>query len=87
MNKSIKEALTKLSLKTGIGDWITLLPSALFRARNTPLPSLCKLTPFEVLYGAPPPVQMLSEPYDVFSPPSTPLAARLAAIAALQGQV
>ena len=35
MNRTLKETLTKLAIETG-GDWVTLLPFALFRARNTP---------------------------------------------------
>ncbi|XP_069341136.1 protein NYNRIN-like [Eulemur rufifrons] len=53
MNRTLKETLTKLVLETG-GDWVTLLPFALFRARNTPYH--LGLTPFEIVYGAPPPV-------------------------------
>ncbi|XP_053446530.1 uncharacterized protein LOC128585432 [Nycticebus coucang] len=54
MNRTLKEVLTKLSVETGITDWTVLLPYALFRVRNTPTPF--KLTPFELLYGAPPPL-------------------------------
>ena len=36
MNRTIKEVLSKLSLATGMTDWVTLLPLALYRARNTP---------------------------------------------------
>nr|XP_021517513.1 uncharacterized protein LOC110564386 [Meriones unguiculatus] len=43
----------QLTLATGTRDWVTLLPLALYRARNTPGPH--GLTPFEILYGAPPP--------------------------------
>ncbi|XP_029423368.1 uncharacterized protein LOC115071752 [Nannospalax galili] len=53
INRTIKEALTKFSLATGTKDWVELLPMALYRARNTPGPF--GLTPFEILYGAPPP--------------------------------
>ncbi|XP_058432216.1 uncharacterized protein K02A2.6-like [Marmota monax] len=53
MNRTIKETLTKLTLETGTRDWVQLLPLALYRARNTPGPQ--GLTPFEILYGAPPP--------------------------------
>ena len=35
MNRTLKETLTKSAIETG-GDWVTLLPFALFRARNTP---------------------------------------------------
>ena len=53
MNRTIKETLSKLTLATGTRDWVLLLPLALYRARNTPGPH--GLTPFEILYGAPPP--------------------------------
>ena len=54
MNRTIKETLSKLTLATGSRDWVLLLPLALYRARNTPGPH--GLTPFEILYGAPPPL-------------------------------
>ena len=53
MNQTLKETLAKLAIETG-GDWVTLLPSALFWAHNTPYK--LNLTPFEILYGGPPPV-------------------------------
>ncbi|CAO2637481.1 Pol polyprotein (Fragment), partial [Lemmus lemmus] len=53
MNRTILETLSKLSLAIGVKDWVLLLPLALYRARNTPGPH--GLTPFEILYGAPPP--------------------------------
>lgn len=40
-------------LETGAKDWVQLLPLALYRARNTP--GSHGLTPFEILYGGPPP--------------------------------
>jgi transposase InsO family protein len=52
MNQTLKETLTKLALETG-GDWVMLLPLAIFRVRNSPY--VHGLTPFEILYGAPPP--------------------------------
>lgn len=52
MNRSIKETLSKLAIETG-GDWVTLLPYALFQVRNTPY--VFNLMPFEILYGGPPP--------------------------------
>ena len=51
MNRTLKKTF-KLAIETG-GDWLTLLPFALFRARNTPYQ--LNLTPFEILYGRPPP--------------------------------
>ncbi|KAJ1066261.1 hypothetical protein K5549_020140, partial [Capra hircus] len=53
MNQTLKETLTKLAIETG-ADWVTLLPFALFRARNTPYK--LGLTPFEIVYGSPPPI-------------------------------
>ena len=53
MNQTLKETLTKLAIETG-RDWVTLLPFALFQVRNTPYK--LNLTPFEILYGRPPPV-------------------------------
>ena len=53
MNQTLKKTLTKLAIET-VGDWVTLLPFALFQARNTPYK--LNLTPFEILYRRPPPV-------------------------------
>jgi hypothetical protein len=53
MNRTLKETLAKLALETG-GDWVTLLPLAIFRVRNSPY--VHGLTPFEILYGAPSPI-------------------------------
>nr|XP_038953257.1 protein NYNRIN-like [Rattus norvegicus] len=53
MNRTIKETLSKLTLATGSKDWVSLLPLVLYRAQNTPGPH--GLTPFEIVYGAPPP--------------------------------
>lgn len=53
MNRTIKETLSKLTLATGSKDWVALLPLVLYRARNTPGPH--GLTPFEIIYGTPPP--------------------------------
>ena len=51
MNQTLKETLTKLALETG-GDWVTLLHFTLFWAQNTPY--RLGLTPFEIMFGAPP---------------------------------
>ena len=48
MKRTLKEYLTKLTLETA-GDWVVLLPLALFQAWNTPY--RCKLTPLEILDG------------------------------------
>lgn len=53
MNQTLKETLTKLALESG-GDWVTLLPFALYRVRNSPYKM--GLTPFEIMYGIPPPI-------------------------------
>lgn len=53
MNRTLKETLTKLAQETG-GDWVTLLPYALYRVRNTPY--RLGLTPFEIMFGRPPPI-------------------------------
>lgn len=53
MNRTLKETLTKLTMETG-ANWVVLLPYALFRARNTPY--RLGLTPYEIMYGRPPPL-------------------------------
>lgn len=53
MNRTIKETLTKLSLDIGTRYWVQLLPLTLYRVRNTTGPH--GLTPFEIIYGSPPP--------------------------------
>ena len=49
--------MAKLAIETG-GDWVTLLPFALFRACKLVglTPYKLNLTPFEIVYGGPPPV-------------------------------
>ncbi|XP_045661053.1 endogenous retrovirus group FC1 Env polyprotein [Ursus americanus] len=59
INRTIKETITKLSLETGVADWIALLPYALFRVRNTP--NFLNVTPFEILYGTTPPLASIHE--------------------------
>lgn len=85
MNRTLKETMTKLSIETGLTDWTVLLPYALFRARNTP--NSVGLTPFELLFGAPPPLAI--DPWDSHHSVSTPqsLLARLKAIESLQKEV
>ena len=58
VNRTLKETLTKLAIETG-GDWVTLLPFALFQAHNTPYK--LGLTPFEIVYGSPPLICPVSE--------------------------
>lgn len=53
MNRTLKETLSKLTLETG-GNWVDLLPFALLRARCTPYRE--KFTPYEIIYGRPPPM-------------------------------
>ena len=52
-NRTFKETLTKLALETG-GNWVTLLPFALYRVRN--IPYKMGLTPYEIMIGIPPPI-------------------------------
>nr|UUG66872.1 MAG: pol protein [Gammaretrovirus sp.] len=85
MNRTIKETLTKLSIETGDSDWTALLPFALFRARNTPQGPL-KLTPFEILYGTPPPLAQIGI-HDPDIIPSIPLSARLKALEAVRRDI
>jgi transposase InsO family protein len=59
MNRTLKETLSKLAIETG-GDWVALLPYAIFRVRNSPY--VHGLTPFEILYGALPPIVVQTLP-------------------------
>ena len=52
MNRTLKETLTKLALETG-RDWVTLLPFALYKVRNSPYKM--GLTPYEIMFSIPPP--------------------------------
>ena len=54
INRTLKETLTKLAIETDGKDWVALLPFVLFRVRNTP--GRFGLSPFEILYGGPPPL-------------------------------
>ncbi|XP_078303843.1 uncharacterized protein LOC132670166 [Panthera onca] len=53
INRTLKETLTKLTMETG-RDWVTLLPYTLYRVRNTPY--TLGFTPYEIMFGRPPPV-------------------------------
>lgn len=53
MNGTLMETLTKLTIEKGI-DWVMLLLYTIFRAHN--IPYVSGLTPFEIMYGAPPPI-------------------------------
>ncbi|XP_012903440.1 uncharacterized protein LOC101674231 isoform X2 [Mustela putorius furo] len=85
MNRTIKEALSKLLLETGSKDWVQLLPLALYRARNTPGPH--GLTPFEILYGAPPPAVTFFEADLSTHSPSPSIQAHLQALQLVQQEV
>ncbi|XP_062054485.1 uncharacterized protein LOC133764883 [Lepus europaeus] len=85
MNRTLKETLTKLTMETGTRDWVELLPMALFRARNTP--SVCGLTPYEILYGGPPPAaDLLGPSIDSFATSST-LQTRFRALQLIHRQI
>lgn len=85
MNRTIKETLTKLTLATGSRDWVLLLPLALYRARNTPGPH--GLTPFEIVYGAPPPVVTFFDSQIADHANSPSLEAHLQALQIVQKEV
>lgn len=53
INRTLKETLTKLAMETGM-DWVTLLALAIFRVCNSPY--TLNLIPFEIMYGALPPI-------------------------------
>ena len=78
MNRTIKETLTKLTTETGINDWIALLPFVLFRVRNTP--GQFGLTPYELLYGGPPPLAEIAFTHSADVLLSQPLFSRLKAL-------
>ncbi|CAD7676528.1 unnamed protein product [Nyctereutes procyonoides] len=85
INRTIKETLSKLTLETGTRHWVQLLPMVLFRVRNTP--ARHGLTPYEVLYGGPPPVtDLLDSALDPLA--NTPgLQDRLKALQIIQHQI
>jgi hypothetical protein len=53
INKTIKTTLARQGQETGL-PWPDVLPLALFKIRC--MPRKCSLSPFEVLYGQPPPL-------------------------------
>ncbi|KAK1340634.1 LOW QUALITY PROTEIN: hypothetical protein QTO34_017024 [Cnephaeus nilssonii] len=53
MNQTLKDTITKLKLETG-ENWVGLFPLSLLRARCTPY--VKGLTPFEIMFGHPPPL-------------------------------
>ena len=88
MNRTLKETLTKIALESGGSDWTAVLPYALFRVRNTPGP--LGLTPFELMYGAPPPIFMTvgdKNHLNVSFSPSSSLLARLKALEIVRKEV
>ena len=85
MNRTIKETLTKLTLATGSRDWVLLLPLAIYRARNTPGPY--GLTPFEIMYGALPPIVHFLNPDISSFANSCTLQAHLQALQIVQQEV
>nr|XP_023416053.1 uncharacterized protein LOC111753573 [Cavia porcellus] len=87
MNRTIKETLTKLAHETGLKDWTMLLPYALFRARNTPSTKPPNLTPFEILFGTPPPIRDLTPLTEHAALLPTSLSDRLIALDNLQRDV
>ena len=83
-----KEALTKIASETGENDWTALLPYALLRAWNTP--GAFGLIPFELMYGAPPPIYVTVESKtcpDVSFIPSSHLSAQLKALETVRREV
>lgn len=85
MNRTIKETLTKLTLATGTRDWVLLLPMALYRVRNTPGPH--GLTPYEIVYGAPPPLINFHDPERTKLSNHPSLQAHLQALQAVQRDI
>lgn len=87
MNRTLKETLTKLAIETGGKDWVTLLPFALLRVRNTP--GRFGLTPYEILHGGPPPLTESSGILDpsVDSSSSSALFTHLKALEIIRTQI
>ncbi|XP_013367158.1 PREDICTED: uncharacterized protein LOC106147986 [Chinchilla lanigera] len=52
-NRTLKNTLSKLCQETG-ANWVTMLPMALLRSHCTPYRD--GLTPFEIIFGRPPPL-------------------------------
>jgi hypothetical protein len=59
MNQTLKETLSKLAIETG-RDWVAVLHYAIFQVQNSPY--IHGLTPFEILYGALPPIVVQALP-------------------------
>lgn len=87
MNRTLKETLTKLAIETGGKDWVTLLPFALLRVRNSP--GRFGLTPYEILHGGPPPLTESCGILDpsTYSPSSSALFTHLKALEVIKTQI
>jgi hypothetical protein len=87
MSRTLKETLTKLVMETGGKDWVTLLPFALLRVRNTP--GHFGLTPYEILFGGPPPLTESGGILDLGTDSSSPSAlfAHLKALEVVKTQI
>ena len=59
INRTLRETLTKLTLKTGL-TWLVLLPLVLFQAGNTSYHF--NLSPLEILYETPTPLTLALDP-------------------------
>ena len=74
-------------METDGKDWVTLLPFALLRVRNTP--GRFGLTPYEILFGGPPPLTesggILDPNTDLSSP--SPLFTHLKALEVVRTQI
>lgn len=77
--------MTKLSLETGCADRTVLLPLALFRVWNTP--AVFGLTPFEILFRAPPPLNMITDQIEPVCHSDSDLYARLKTLEVVQKEV
>lgn len=72
-------------LEIGTRDWVQLLPLALYRARNTP--GSHGLTPFEIIYGGPPPaISFFDSDVSVYATSST-MQAHLQALQLVQQEI
>ncbi|MEJ1287967.1 hypothetical protein NN561_018994 [Cricetulus griseus] len=73
------------SMALKCADWVQLLPMALFWVRNTA--SVLGLTPFEILFGGPPPIMDVLPADPNHSVDSSSLQARLRALQIIQNQI
>jgi hypothetical protein len=84
INRTLKETLTKFTLKTG-SDWVVLLPLALFQTWNTPYHF--NLTFFEILFGTPTPLVSTGPSLEVSQPTDRDLFLRLQALQSIQHEI